>query len=417
MRRGLLLLAVLLIVLGAWFPIKWNFVAAVISRIDPGRPESKPIAEWMTELASDDSNAHFAAAVLLEKTFDAGDLEKALTDYEKAATLSPNNYAVWLGVAKARNMVGDTEGAESAFQRALSLAPNYASVQWSYGNFLVRQDRLDEGLKFMATAASSEPKYSGPAAAIAMQLYEGDGDRVRRVLGDSDDINASLAGVLVSQQRFDEAFASWKRLSADSRLIKFKEQTDKLLSQLAEAKRFQLASQLAGEMQPDQTRPSVGKITNGGFEQDIKLRNAGLFEWQIAEGAEPQVGRSDRQRHDGEHSLLLAFNTFETAGFRSVQQTVAVDGGGKYEFELHYRSDLKSTASLKWEVVDAGTGATLSNTSTIVPAPEWTSLKSVFTVPATTDGIIIRLSRTGCTGPSCPMNGRLWFDDLALRRL
>jgi hypothetical protein len=84
---------------------------------------------------------------------------------------------------------------------------------------------------------------------------------------------------------------------------------------------------------------------------------------------------------------------------------------------VFYRSDLKTPASLKWEVADAGSTQAIAGTPYIVPTTDWTSLKARFTVPARTDGIIIRLAREGCAGPSCPMNGKLSFDDISLRRL
>ena len=110
------------------------------------------------------------------------------------------------------------------------------------------------------------------------------------------------------------------------------------------------------------------------------------------------------------------FNTFTTAAFRDVSQTVAVVPGAEYEFEVFYRSDLKTPASLKWEVTDATTTQPIAGTPYIVPVAEWTSLKARFTVPAGTDGVIIRLAREGCAGPACQMNGKLSFDDLSLRR-
>ncbi len=115
--------------------------------------------------------------------------------------------------------------------------------------------------------------------------------------------------------------------------------------------------------------------------------------------------------------FFIAHDFVETAGFRSTEQTITVVAGVRYEFEVFYRSDVKTAATLNWEVIDAATLGTLSTTPPLAPAADWTSLKAAFTVPADSDGIIIRLSRTGCNGPSCPMTGRLSFDDLTLRRL
>ena len=414
--RVVLVLAAFFCVLTAWLFVKWNFANAVVSRLDAGRPESKPVAEWLAEIAPDDPQTHYAAGVVLEKTFDPGDLERALTAYETAAALSPNDYRTWLGLARVRNLVGDTEGTIAAFDRAIELAPNYSAIQWAYGNFLIRQERTDEGFALISKAAASDPKYTSPAVVTAMEFYDGDLARVRQILGDSEATNTAIAGFLAGQKRFDEAFDAWSKVPLDSKLTRFKELGDKLFGQMVMAKKFQLAARIAGEMNSDE-KPTVGQIANGGFEKGVKLRNARLFEWQIGEGAEPQIGLSDAQKHSGNYSLWMAFNTFETAGFRPVEQTVPVESGGQYEFEAFYRSDLKSAAMLKWEIIDAATLATLATTPPMIPAADWTPLNAVFTVPGGSDGITIRLLRTGCNGPSCPMNGRVAFDDLSLRRL
>ena len=94
--------------------------------------------------AANDPKAHLLAGVFYEKTFDVSDLDRSLAEYERAAALDPADYNLWLAVAEARDRIGDADGAGTAFSKALELAPNYADVQWAYGNFLLRQGRGDE---------------------------------------------------------------------------------------------------------------------------------------------------------------------------------------------------------------------------------------------------------------------------------
>lgn len=393
--------------------IRWNFVSAVVSRIDPERPEARPIAEWVAGLAPDDPTARFAAAVIFERSFDEAD--RALAEYEAAAHLSPHHYFIWLGLARARNAAGDATGAEAAFERAQDLAPNYSVVQWTYGNFLIREGRSDEGFPLIARAAAADQKYGRPAVATAMQVFDGDIARVRAVLGDTPSTNVAIALVLSSQGRFDDVLDAWRRVPAPERAGRFAPGGTELLDQALSAKKFRLAAKLAA----DQTgrELNVGEVANGGFETDIKLRKAPLFEWQIAEGSEPQIGRSNSRPQSGGYSLMLVFNTFETAAFRSIDQTITVEPGARYQFEVHYRSDLRTPAEFRWEVADAGSLTPLTATPPMTAADEWTALRATVAVPADTDGVTIRLTRTGCTGPSCPVSGRIWFDDISLTRI
>jgi len=111
------------------------------------------------------------------------------------------------------------------------------------------------------------------------------------------------------------------------------------------------------------------------------------------------------------------FNSFKAVAFRSISQTVAVVPGAEYEFEVFYRSDVKTSAILKWEIADAGTSATIASTDPMTPVPDWTSLKTTFKVPPDSDGVIIRFVREGCVGSTCPTNGKISFDDISIRRL
>ncbi|MGB7067973.1 MAG: hypothetical protein WBD22_00575, partial [Pyrinomonadaceae bacterium] len=92
---------------GAYFFAKWGFAQSASERVeDPG------VAELLTNIAPDDPQTHYAAGVLLGKTFLPGDLERSLRHFEKATALSPNNYLLWLELGRVRGAVGDVEGAE-----------------------------------------------------------------------------------------------------------------------------------------------------------------------------------------------------------------------------------------------------------------------------------------------------------------
>ena len=416
LARIVIISSVLICFVACWFFIKWNFANTIASRLDTTRPESRVVADWLIRSSPDDPQTHYGAALVFQKTFDSADLTRSLAEYEIATALSPHNYVMWLALGKARNLNGDTDGAIAAFAKALDLAPNYAAVQWVYGNSLVRQGRTDEGLAMIAKAAASDPQYAGAAIPIAMQIFDGDIEKVRHGLGDTDNTNAALASLLASQDRFDEAVDAWSRIG--NLLETQRQQGQTLVAQLAAAHRYRLAESVMSDLTgPDAEMPVVGQIANGGFENGVKLRDAKLFEWQIAEGAQPQIGLAEGQAHSGKYNLWLLFNSFESSAFRSVTQTVAVEPGAEYEFEVFYRSDVKTPAVLRWEIANAETTFPIISTQPMEPAGDWTPLDVRFTVPADTDGIIIRLAREGCAGPTCPMNGKLSLDDLTLRRL
>ncbi len=177
------------------------------------RTDLPEIADLATRLGPDDSQTHFTAAALYEKTFLPEDFQRSLTEFEKAAALSPANYILWLELGKARRRAGDTSGAETALRYAVSLAPNYAAPRWALGNTLVRQGRADEGFAELRAAAAANPTYAAAAVRSALQTLDGDLTQINNAIGDGPEIRGALIAELTRAKRLDEAFRIWKTIS------------------------------------------------------------------------------------------------------------------------------------------------------------------------------------------------------------
>lgn len=408
LARPLLILAALVCVVWAWLGATWYFANGVSTRVD-----IKEMADIMIGLSPSDPQTHYAAAVLYEKTFDPADALRALAEFEAAAALTPNNYLPWLDLAKARERAGDTTGSEKAFVRALELAPNYADVQWAYGNSLLRAGRTKEGFALLAQAAAGKPEYVNPAAITAMTILDGDAERVRGMLGNSPAVNAALAVYMSGQKRFADAISFWEMIPADERRTSFKQAGETLASQLAGAQQFRMASRVAGSIwESEASAPAAGRVTNGGFESEIKLSDNRLFGWQFGNAVNPQVGLSDAQKHGGTYSLFMSFNTMQAADMRQVAQTIAVEPGTPYTLEIWYRAELKG--NVVWEIVDACEGKPLGRTAVLASAADWTRISADLASPSACDGITVRLVRDGCISSVCPINGKLWIDEFSL---
>lgn len=417
LAKAVLVLAAGATLLAAWFFVRWHFANALTARLDSKRAESQVVVDWLIGLAPSDPQGHQAAAYIFERTFNPDDLQRSLVEYERAAALAPNNYLVWLSLARSRDLNGDTAGAEAALARAAELAPEYAAVQWVYGNFLIRNGRDEEGFKLLAKA-SANADYARAAVTTAMQVLDGDVGLVRARLGNSDAINSALVSSLGASERFDEAVETWSAIPAEVRGAAMRKIGEKLIEQLTTAKRYRLAARVTADLQAEESRrPVVGQMMNGGFEDALATRGAGMFEWQIAEAGEPQIGRSETQKRAGKFGLLMLFNSLESNQFRSVSQLVAVEPGGQYEFEGFYRSDLKGQAGMKIEIANAANGAVIAATPPLALAGDWATMRVKFTAPGDADGVLVRLGRDGCAGVTCRMTGRLAFEDFSIRKL
>lgn len=413
--RIVLVTAAILSLLMAWYFIRWNLGNVMASRVDPTRPEAPLLADWLTSFAPDDPASHLLAGMVYERTFEPNDLERAVREYETAAALSPNNYLMWMHLGKIRGLAGDSEGAFAAYRRSLELAPNYAAIHWALGNALLRDGQTEAGFEFIAKAAAGNADYLRPGIFTALQIFDGNAAEVRSAMGDTPQVNAGLASALASADRDEEAFESWKRLPAESRLSDHKALGESLASRLIERHQYRMAVRMIADI-TDGEKPDVGNVTNAGFETPVKPKDARAFEWKISEGTHPQIGLSDALKRSGQYSLLLLFSSFEAAGLRSVEQIVALEPNVDYELEFYYRSDIRSAASLRWEIDDPVTSTKIAVSDPLQGAADWTPVRIRFRSPAVSDAVRLRLIREGCTGPSCPMNGRISFDDFLLRR-
>lgn len=409
--RIVLIAAGLLCVISVFFTVKWAFGNAVASRA-----ERTEVAELSRNLAPDDPRTHYILAALSEKTFLPEDLQKAVGAYEKAVALAPNDFRLWFQLGRALERAGDRGGAEKALRQALKLAPNYAEVQWTLGNILLRQGNAAEAYDLIRRAADGDAKFINPAIATAWQVFDGDISQIKQNIGDSPRINAALVTFLVKQERLDEALDIWQTLPAGEKKTSFRETGEEVYNLLIASKKYRSALKIWSDITDSGDKTlAVGKITNGGFETNVKQEKTSVFEWQIAEGAQPLVGVDNKNVHTGNLSRLIIFNSPSGQDFRQNWQTVAVEAGKNYQFEMFYKSDLKASGTLRWEIIDPTDGKILAATEAISAVSDWTNLKADFTAGENTEGVIIRLARVSCNSAICPISGNVWFDDLTLR--
>ncbi len=408
-QRALLLGAGFVFLISVGFFVRWCFGYAIATQAI-----SKELAEFAVNLAPNAPQTHYALAVLNEQTFLPEDLLKSLTEYEKATALAPHDYRLWFALGKARERGGDAVGGELALKRAVELAPNYSQLRWTYGNILLRRGKTAEAFAEMRQAAESNKTFINPLIATTWQIFDGDLAQIKQNIGDSTQINFVLPSFLATQNRFDEAFTIWDSLPAEAKKTTFKENGEEFFKQLIEAKKYRDALRIQSQIRESDTENfAVGTIFNGSFETDIKPK-ADVFGWQIADGVQPQIGFDISQKQGGNQSLVIVFNSPTGQDFRSISQTIVVESGKSYGFEAVFKSNLKTSATLRWEIVDVTDGKVLAATEAVAANADWTGLKTDFTVPENTQAITIRLAREMCKTPACPISGKIWFDDFNL---
>ena len=410
-----LLTAALLCLVAVVFVVKWCAANAMASNTI-----NREVADLAQSWAPGDPQTHFTSAVLWERNFSSEDVPKAIGEYEQATALAPRDFRTWLALGKARERGGDRAGAEAALKKSQELAPNYSQVNWTLGNVLLRENKRSDAFAQMSRAAESDRDFVNPTVATAWRIFDGDLVQVKQSLGDSPIINAAFVEFLAREKRFDDAVKIWNSLPAEKRNTTFKKIGTILFEQMIVAGKYRAAAQTLASMGDAQTMsPGVGTIFNGGFETDVKPERETIFDWQIGAGAQPIIGVDDQQKHGGSRSLTVLFNSSTGHDFRPVSQIIAVDSGERYAFEIFYKSELKTAATVYWEVAELPGGKVLAQMPPVSAASDWTNLKIEFVAPPSEniEAVVVRLARETCKSSLCPISGRVWFDDLSLVKI
>lgn len=409
--RAVLIGAGFVCLTAAAFFVKWCFANAIAAHAP-----TKEVAELSVNLAGSDPQTHYALAVLNEKSFLPEDLPKSLAEFELGVALAPNDFRLWLALGKARERSGDAAGAELAVKKALDLAPNYAFVKWAFGNVLLRRGKTEESFFEMRKAAESDILYGNQVIATAWQISGGSLASVKQNIGDSAILNSALAVFLAGQKRFDESLEIWNALPAAEKKSALKKSGEELFGKMIAAKMYRDALRIQKDIgETDAENFAPGKIFNGSFETDVKREKASVFDWQIADGAQPQIGFDDAQKLEGNRSLVIIFDSSNGTDFRQISQTIVIEAKRKYVFEAFYKSDLKTGATLHWEIADASDGKILAATNAVSTGAGWTNLKAEFITSENVQAIILRLAREQCKSVICPISGKVWFDGFNLK--
>ena len=206
-------------------------------------------------------------------------------------------------------------GAEKALRRAVELAPNYVDTHWTLGNNLLRQGKSEEAYNEIRQSTIGSDKYVIPAIATAWQIFNGDISLIRKNIGDSPKLNAFLADFLLKREHYDEAFEVWNGISPEMKSVNYRAQSEEIYNQLVSAGKYRYARMVKASLDNQEKTDVFGKVTNGGFENNVRQQKADFFDWQIADAAQPLIGFDDRIKHGGNLSLVIIFNSPERSGF------------------------------------------------------------------------------------------------------
>ncbi|HYE66836.1 MAG TPA: tetratricopeptide repeat protein [Pyrinomonadaceae bacterium] len=368
------------------------------------------LADEAVNLNPADPQAYYARAVVLSGR---DEFAEAAREYERAIASRPQDYFLWLALGRTRDQVDDEQGALVAFKEAVRLAPHYAQPRWQLGNLLLRAGRYDEAFAELRRAAQSDPELFPAVIDLAWGAYDGDAPAVERALRPETPADRlALARFFIKQGSTTEAIRLFRAAGDVS-----DQDRRALLDELIAAGRFNEAFEVWAS---GGHGGRVATITDGDFESETFLRGPG-FGWQLNNIEALRVSLERGESRHGAQSMLLEFSGKSEPSSPIITQLVLVEPDTRYRLSFAVRTRELVTGGLPVVAIADASPGDKSTLAQSAPLPQdtsdWQDYAVEFNTSKTTSAIRIMVRRLNCTEVLCPIFGRVWLDDFALRKL
>lgn len=402
----------------AWFAVKWQLGTLIVEMTDPSTETAAAAADAAASFSPNDPEVQ---ALLGSATQDipAADGEHAdpLEYFRRAAELSPFDNRKWLMLARAYEHSGDPGRAEQAYQRAVELAPAYASVHWQFGNFLLRNGRADDAMAHLKKATEGSDLYRRQVYSLAWDYFEHDAGRVESVVAEVPQARAELALFFAERGAAADALKIWNTLSDEDK-ARHPAFAHTITLNLYQKKHFREALEFS-KQSGDDPNAEPETIFNPSFEGTLSPSEKSLFGWNIYRNdSKLDISQDQNVRSEGKRSLRLTFKTYPKPTLFNVHQLIAVTPGARYRISFMLRvENLRTGGEPFIAITDATNDAMIAKSERFpLGTHDWQRISVEFKVPDSTDGINFFTSRENC-GETCPISGVLWYDDVKLERL
>lgn len=416
--RAVMVLALVLALLASWFVVRWylgNTLAEYHNTDETGLETLGRAVSW----APSDPLTHWRLGAIAQRQLLPDQLHQVVDEFEKAASLAPNDYRYWMALGTALEQWGEAERGEKALRRATELAPSYAYPRWYLGNLLLRSGRYDEAFAELRRAADADPALRSQLLNLAWAIHNKNLDSFVEAVGNSASARAESAAYLAGRQRFEDGILLWQRLR-DAEKRANRANGDAIVAALVTANRYHQAAEVANDLVPAAAyRTGEGKFVDGSFEDDLIPQSGAVFGWQVKSLQQAQVGIDPNRGHSGTRSLRIVFQVPNRLDAISISQLVPVNPDTQYELECYVRShDLQSGSTPRIEVADAADGKGLTGSGSASPGnTDWQQINLLFKTGPKTEAVIVKIVRTTCPeDPVCPIFGTVWYDDFFLKR-
>ena len=356
--------------------------------------------------------------------FENADLPLAISYYQRSVSLDPNSARYWMDLSSAYEMAGNLGQAEEALRTAQRDYPNSGEVAWRFGNFLLRQNRVNESFEQIHHAVTEDPKLTALAVSRCWRSTQDIGRILSTIIPANTEAYWGALEFLIGAREPEAAMEVWKRLVSARPAFELSQSFPlfEMLIDLGHVDEASTVWQQALSLAGIKPAPGVAGslIANGGFEGD--LLNGG-FAWRNR----PQLGADtnwdEETVHSGSRSLRIDFDGSANVDFQEFWQYVPVQPNTHYQFRGYLRTnELTTEKGIHFEIDDVTHS---SNPSAFKPTPRqvtpdvvgtqpWMLNQVEFTTAPDTHLLRIFLRRTTSSLLASKVRGTAWVDDVSL---
>jgi Flp pilus assembly protein TadD len=415
--KAIMTLTVLLALFASWYVVRW-YVGNTIAEYFHPEDHRLETAQMAVGLAPNDPLPHWRLGNLAQKELPPDQISLVVSEYEKAVTLSPNDYRLWMDFGASLEQAGEFEKAERALREAVKLAPSYAYPRGLLGNLLLRTDRYEQGFAELRLASEANGEFYSQLFNLAWQLNKNDFDALRAAVGDTPGVRAAFSDYLIKRVHYEEGLRLWSTLTEtekkESRLA-----ADSIITNLTANQHYHQAMAIWNEVAPGPAyNAEVGHMLDRGFENNLAHGPGAVFGWQVQSNSQVQIGIDAGQGHSGSRSLRLFFQVRSHIEAINVSQLVPVQPNTEYDFECYLKTDkLESAETPVIVIANAGDDATLTGSSSAPSGNnDWQRISLTFKTGAKTEAVKVKMVRNSCADSAvCPIFGTVWYDDFDLK--
>jgi tetratricopeptide (TPR) repeat protein len=356
--------------------------------------------------------------------FEHADLPLAITYYQRSVSLNPNEARYWMDLAGAYEMAGNLGKAEEALRTAQRDYPNSGDVAWRFGNFLLRQNRVDEAFGQIHHAVTEDPKLTALAVSRCWRSTQDIEQILNTVIPADADAYWGALEFLIGAHEPDAAMTVWKRLVSTHPDFELP-QSFPLFEMLVELGRAEDAAtvwQQALSLARIKPVPdgAGNLIWNGTFEGD--LLNGG-FAWRYRPQLGADINWDEQTFHSGSRSLRIDFDGTANVDFQEFWQYALVQPNTRYRFSAYvHTEELSTDKGMHFQIDDVTRPI---KPATFKPTPQevtpdvggsqpWTLNQTEFTTGSDTRLLRVTLRRTPSGMLANKVRGTAWVDDVAL---